>query len=88
MAYLGKYISKKTGKFTWQVQFRKRVYEKDRKVKKDLTYSATFPSEEAAKEFIDEYEHIFFLQEPGETQYDSLMERRKRRFRHKIKDQN
>jgi len=86
MAYLGSYTSKKTGKVTWQVQFRKRVYERDRKVKKDLTYSATFPSKEEAEKFIDEFEHVFFLQEPGETEYDSLMERRKRRFRHKIKD--
>ena len=68
------------------VQFRKRVYEKNRKVKEDLTYSATFPSQEEAEKFIDEYEHIFFLQVPGETKYDSLMERRKRRFRHKIKE--
>lgn len=87
MAHLCKY-KKKSGDYTWMVQFRKRVYEKNRKVKKDLTYSATFPSQEEAEKFIDEYEHIFFLQVPGETEYDSLMERRKRRFRHKIKDKN
>jgi hypothetical protein len=86
MAHLRKRISPNTGRVTWLVQFRKRVYGKNREVKKDLSYNAMFPTKEEAEKFIDEYEHIFFLKDAGDNDYDRLMEKRRRRFRHKIKE--
>lgn len=86
MASLKRNVSKYTGLVSWVVIFRKRVYEKERKVKKDLSYCATFRTEEEALKFIDEYEHVFALEDPGKIKYDRLMERRKRKFYHKIKD--
>ena len=86
MAHLGKKVSKATGRISWLVQFRKRIYGKDGEVKKDIIHSIHLPTEKEAQEYIDEYEHIFFLEEPGKTKYDRLMGKRKRRFRHKLKD--
>lgn len=86
MAYLAKRVSPHTGRISWIVQFRKRVYGKNRTVKKSLGYNKSFPSKEEAEKFIDEFEHIFFLEEPGDVGYDKLMARRKRKFRHKLKE--
>ncbi len=86
MAYLARTVSARTGLVRWRVQFQKRVYGKGRKVKIRLCFNATFKTESEALEFVEEYEHIFFLQEPGEPEYDVLVARRKRKFSHRLKD--
>ena len=98
MASISKNTSKKTGKTTWRVHFRKRVYGKDRKVKKNLCRSIMFLSREEAESYVQEYEHVFFLNERGDPAYDRLMEdmeksaksrlmeKMERRFSQKIKD--
>ena len=86
MAWIGKNISEYTGRPSWRIQLRKREYDRHLEVKKDNVFSASFSTEEEAKDFVEKWEPIFVLQGPGEIEYDRLMERRKRRIKNKIED--
>lgn len=59
MATLQKRVYTPTGRTTWLVTFRKRIYGKDRVVEKDHTLSKSFLSEEEAERFIEEEEDNF-----------------------------
>ena len=80
MAWIGKIINPNTGTVAWKIQFQKGTG------KKREAFSASFKTEEEARKFCDEWEHVYFLEGEDAVKYDRLYERRRRKFYDKIVD--
>jgi len=80
MAWVGKHIYPNTGTVVWRIQFRRQT----RKGKE--IFSASFKTEEEAREFCNNWEHLFYLHGKEAIEIDRIYERRKRKYYDKIKD--